>query len=97
MLSGSIASREDHGYVVDLGVKGINAFLKNKDADQFIADYNEGVIQYNLLYKAAASPCLSVSSLYPPFSQTRPLDHDQIRHVCSDRYGNLFNLNKLAP
>ena len=42
VLSGSIASQEDHGYVVDLGVKGVNAFLKNKEADQYIAEYNEG-------------------------------------------------------
>ena len=44
VLSGSVASCEDHGYVVDLGVKGINAFLRSKDADQYIADYNDGAI-----------------------------------------------------
>ncbi|KAK2175873.1 hypothetical protein NP493_701g01000 [Ridgeia piscesae] len=42
VLSGSVASREDHGYVVDLGVKGISAFLKNKEAEEYIVEYNEG-------------------------------------------------------
>ncbi|XP_076101163.1 protein RRP5 homolog [Mytilus galloprovincialis] len=42
VLYGSIASQEDHGYVVDLGVKNNKAFLKNKDAERFIQLHNDG-------------------------------------------------------
>ena len=39
---GSIGSQEDHGYTLDLGVKGINAFLPNKEAEQYIQSRNSG-------------------------------------------------------
>ncbi|CAG2221342.1 PDCD11 [Mytilus edulis] len=42
VLYGSVASQEDHGYVVDLGVKNNKAFLKNKDAERFIQLHNDG-------------------------------------------------------
>ncbi|XP_052099288.1 protein RRP5 homolog [Mytilus californianus] len=42
VLFGSIASQEDHGYVVDLGVKTVKAFLKNKDAERYIQLHNDG-------------------------------------------------------
>ncbi|RUS80904.1 hypothetical protein EGW08_011340 [Elysia chlorotica] len=36
LLFGSISSIEDHGYRVDLGIKGIQAFLATKDAQKLI-------------------------------------------------------------
>ncbi|CAC5410793.1 RRP5 [Mytilus coruscus] len=42
VLFSSIASQEDHGYVVDLGVKTVKAFLKNKDAERYIQLHNDG-------------------------------------------------------
>ena len=42
VLSGCVSSCEDHGYVMDLGVPGINAFLKKKAAAEFIEEQNEG-------------------------------------------------------
>ena len=41
-MSGCVASKEDHGYVIDVGVRGITAFLKNKHAAQYIQDANCG-------------------------------------------------------
>ena len=35
-LCGSVASVEDRGYVIDLGVKGVKAFLTEKDAEPCI-------------------------------------------------------------
>ncbi|XP_060588543.1 protein RRP5 homolog [Ruditapes philippinarum] len=37
---GSISSEEDHGYIVDIGVKGVQAFLKKKYAARYIQLYN---------------------------------------------------------
>ncbi|KAK3789019.1 hypothetical protein RRG08_008342 [Elysia crispata] len=37
LLFGSISSIEDHGYRVDLGIKGIQAFLAAKDAEKLIS------------------------------------------------------------
>ncbi|XP_059157358.1 protein RRP5 homolog [Physella acuta] len=42
LVFGNIASVEDHGYMVDLGVKGIQAFLAKKDADAFVTLYCNG-------------------------------------------------------
>lgn len=36
LLFGNILSVEDHGYRMDLGIKGLQAFLTTKDAEQFI-------------------------------------------------------------
>ncbi|XP_014667836.1 PREDICTED: protein RRP5 homolog [Priapulus caudatus] len=41
-LSASVVSVEDHGYVMDIGVKGIQAFLNSNDASKFIEEYNSG-------------------------------------------------------
>ena len=43
-LYGSVASREDHGYIIDLGVKGVRAFLRNKDVESYIQQHNEGLL-----------------------------------------------------
>ena len=42
VLCGCISSIEEHGYVADLGVTGIVAFLKKKEAKDYIEDYNDG-------------------------------------------------------
>ncbi|KAL5021967.1 hypothetical protein ScPMuIL_001122 [Solemya velum] len=41
-LFGSIASVEDHGYVMDLGVRGLQVFLSSNDAEKFVQLHNEG-------------------------------------------------------
>ncbi|KAK3601363.1 hypothetical protein CHS0354_037678 [Potamilus streckersoni] len=41
-LFGVISSVEDHGYTVDIGVKGLHAFLKNTDAERYIQMHNDG-------------------------------------------------------
>ena len=35
-------SEEDHGYTLDTGVKGVQAFLQNKEAKEYIVSHNEG-------------------------------------------------------
>lgn len=41
---GCVASVEDHGYVVDIGVNGVHAFLKHDNAERFIQLHNDGEI-----------------------------------------------------
>ena len=49
MLFGSIASVEDHGYLVDVGIKSINAFLKHDAVKETAQDRNQGKsLWYNL-------------------------------------------------
>ncbi|XP_067657423.1 protein RRP5 homolog [Haliotis asinina] len=42
VLLGSVKSCEDHGYVLDVGVDGVTAFLANNRADKYITCVNEG-------------------------------------------------------
>ncbi|XP_048249313.1 protein RRP5 homolog isoform X1 [Haliotis rufescens] len=42
ILFGSVRSREDHGYVLDVGVEGVTAFLADSRADKYITSVNEG-------------------------------------------------------
>ncbi|XP_064601057.1 protein RRP5 homolog [Liolophura sinensis] len=42
VLCGTVVSQEDHGYVIDLGVKGVKTFLSNDDAEKFIQVCNDG-------------------------------------------------------
>lgn len=42
VVTGCVSSCEDHGYIIDLGVKGIYAFLKKAAADEYVQDYNDG-------------------------------------------------------
>ncbi|XP_053407461.1 protein RRP5 homolog [Mercenaria mercenaria] len=37
---GNVSSQEDHGYIIDIGVKGVQVFLKNKHASRYIQLYN---------------------------------------------------------
>ena len=43
MLTGCISSCEDHGYVVDIGVKGVSAFLNTAEAEKYTSAYGEGL------------------------------------------------------
>ncbi|XP_077992848.1 protein RRP5 homolog [Glandiceps talaboti] len=42
VIPGVVSSVEDHGYVMDLGVRGVRAFLNHRFAKQFIDTQNEG-------------------------------------------------------
>ncbi|CAG5134879.1 unnamed protein product, partial [Candidula unifasciata] len=42
LVFGSVSSIEDHGYKVDLGIKGLQAFLTTNDASSFIQKHNQG-------------------------------------------------------
>lgn len=35
---------EDRGYVVDLGIKGVKAFMKSLDAEKYVQLHNEGIL-----------------------------------------------------
>jgi len=41
-LVGSIHSIEDHGYVINFGIKDANGFLKKTDAESYISKVNQG-------------------------------------------------------
>lgn len=42
ILIGSVNSIEDHGYVIDFGIKNISAFLNNMDTEEYIEIFNNG-------------------------------------------------------
>lgn len=39
---------EDRGYVVDLGIKGVKAFMKSLDAEKYVQLHNEGIFYLHL-------------------------------------------------
>lgn len=39
---------EDRGYVVDLGIKGVKAFMKSLDAEKYVQLHNEGIYYLHL-------------------------------------------------
>jgi len=43
VLAGCISSCEDHGYVIDIGVKGVTAFLNNAEAEKYSDAYGDGL------------------------------------------------------
>lgn len=42
LLTGTVSSLEDHGYVVDIGVSGARAFLPLQKAQEYIRQKNKG-------------------------------------------------------
>ena len=44
MLNGCISSREDHGYIVDIGIGKVKAFLGWKEARQYETERNLGEV-----------------------------------------------------
>lgn len=42
LVYGSVKSQEDHGYTIDLGIKGVQAFLPNKQAEGYVSLHNNG-------------------------------------------------------
>lgn len=42
LLSGSVMSVEDHGYLIDIGVTGTHAFLPNQKAKTYIKALKKG-------------------------------------------------------
>jgi len=43
VLTGCVSSSEDHGYVVDIGVRGLTAFLESTEAEEYSSSYDEGL------------------------------------------------------
>lgn len=41
---------EDRGYVVDLSIKGVKAFMKSLDAEKYVQLHNEGIIHVILVH-----------------------------------------------
>ena len=42
VISGSVCSKEDHGYMVDIGIGKVRAFLGWKEARRYITERNLG-------------------------------------------------------
>lgn len=42
LLTGTVSSLEDHGYLVDIGVVGTRAFLSLQKAQEYIRQKNKG-------------------------------------------------------
>ena len=49
VLSGCVSSCEDHGYTVDLGVAGVQAFLSTTDAQEYMDDTDSGRLAAHIL------------------------------------------------
>ncbi|KAJ3344950.1 Protein RRP5, partial [Kappamyces sp. JEL0680] len=60
-LNGAILSKEDHGFVVDLGIEGLHAFLETKEADQ--EDYVIGQLVRVVVLKIVSKRVVHLSSL----------------------------------
>ncbi|XP_067012114.2 protein RRP5 homolog [Anabrus simplex] len=59
VLSAAVSSVEDHGYVMDVGISGVRAFLKMKKARQYEEVWNNG----NQLYVGQIVRCLVTKSV----------------------------------
>jgi len=59
VLAGCISSCEDHGYIVDIGVKGLSAFLKLSEAEKYASAYGEGFFDDNLQELIQLQPLLT--------------------------------------
>ena len=44
-----MSSQEDHGFVIDIGVPGVSAFLTNKLADKFVKETESKMLVFNLV------------------------------------------------
>lgn len=44
-LEGCVSSIEDHGYTIDLGVRGCKAFLQSKMAEKFVSQCRNGTVR----------------------------------------------------
>lgn len=44
LLTGTVSSLEDHGYLVDIGVEGTRAFLSLQKAQEYIRQKNKGEV-----------------------------------------------------
>ena len=44
MLVGSVKSSEDHGYVLDLGLPGVSAFLSKAEAKKYLESTDNGML-----------------------------------------------------
>lgn len=44
LLTGTVSSLEDHGYLVDIGVGGARAFLPLQKAQEYIQQKNKGEV-----------------------------------------------------
>lgn len=45
VLTGTVSSVEDHGYLVDIGVGGTRAFLSLQKAQEYIRQKNKGEVE----------------------------------------------------
>lgn len=54
---------EDRGYVVDLGIKGVKAFMKSLDAEKYVQLHNEGIYYLHLENKLLTKSIVCVLSI----------------------------------
>lgn len=67
LLTGTVSSLEDHGYLVDIGVGGTRAFLSLQKAQEYIRQKNKGEVEQS-------GCCVDVnSSIYINACISKPL------------------------
>jgi hypothetical protein len=49
VLTGALSSIEDHGYLIEFGIKSLRGFLKKNDTVQFMHDNNVKELGTSLL------------------------------------------------
>ncbi|CAG8600314.1 4473_t:CDS:2, partial [Gigaspora rosea] len=96
ILSASVESREDHGYVLSIGMNGINVFLHNKEASHYESKFNDGrpliVGQLlNVCVVSAADKNLIIQvTVNPDIVSTATLSDKFVKSISSLAPGNLI-------
>ncbi|CAG8593319.1 18605_t:CDS:2 [Gigaspora margarita] len=98
ILSASVESKEDHGYVLSIGMNGINVFLHNKEASHYESKFNDGrpLIVGQLLnvcvISAADKNLIIQVTVNPDIVSTATLSDKFVKSISSLAPGNLIKV-----
>ncbi|CAI2170293.1 2114_t:CDS:10 [Funneliformis geosporum] len=96
VMSASVESLEDHGYILSIGLDGISGFLHNDDAKKYIDSYNDGnefivgqVITVSVIDELDNRRTVKLTADPEIVSKTRISDAT-VHNICSLLPGNLI-------
>ncbi|CAB4480195.1 uncharacterized protein OCT59_006440 [Rhizophagus irregularis] len=95
VISASVESVEDHGYILSIGLDGIDGFLHNEDAKNYIKSYNNGneltvgqVITVSVIKILDNKRTVKVTANPEIVAKTKISDAE-VHNICSLLPGNL--------
>ncbi|CAG8819401.1 3243_t:CDS:2, partial [Dentiscutata erythropus] len=98
ILSASVESREDHGYVLSIGMSGINVFLHNKEASNYESKFNDGrplivgqLLNVCVISTADKNLIIQVTA-NPDVVSTETLSDKIVKNISSLAPGNLIKV-----